>query len=162
MNREPDAAESRSMMEHVLQLSTPAQLTLVELAVRCLQSNLQFTTALARSVSSGAVYAEYSEKSGDVLARARLACAFASLASSSTSIARAVVNHRIANDAQVQTMMRLGPFLDSADGLFLRSRGFIAAKDAVPSEPGLDEVYVFSRSMLNAFFLYFMHGRAAL
>ncbi|CAK8987212.1 Carbon catabolite repressor protein 4 homolog 4 (CCR4 homolog 4) (Protein HESPERIN) (AtHESP) (AtHesperin), partial [Durusdinium trenchii] len=134
MNREPDAAESRSMMEHVLQLSTPAQLTLVELAVRCLQSNLQFTTALARSVSSGAVYAEYSEKSGDVLARARLACAFASLASSSTSIARAVVNHRIANDAQVQTMMRLGPFLDSADGLFLRSRGFIAAKDAVPSD----------------------------
>ena len=37
----------------------------------------------------------------------------------------------------MQTLVKLGPFLDSNDGIVLRSKGYIAAKDAVPADSRL-------------------------
>ncbi|CAK9098443.1 Chaperone protein DnaJ [Durusdinium trenchii] len=127
--REPDAAAARGLMCHALQMATSEQpLNLLQLAVRCLQSKIQLTKPLARAVSCESVYAEYQRlpsKQG-----APLVCAFAQ-----KLISQTVTFHRnFTTDSNVQTLMRLGPFLDGNDGIVLRSKGYIAAKETVPPD----------------------------
>ena len=134
-NRDPDEAATRRLLIQCLKLSASeaARLNLVQLARRCLQLP-HLTTPLARAVSSAAVYAEYTRlpsKQG-----APLLCSFASLITDPHFIGK-TIDQRFSNDSFVRTLVGLGPLLDSNDGIVLRSKGYIAAKDAVPADSRL-------------------------
>lgn len=132
--RDPDKNTVRELFKYVLQLDNQqlSKMSLIDLAVRALsvKQQRQPTSVTVRAASSQAVYSEYSQlpaKQG-----APLLLAFARLQSSMSQVS-SFIQQRFA-DQNLQTLQRLGPFLDCPDAMLLRSKGFIAAKEAVPDD----------------------------
>ena len=99
---------------------------LISLCVKVLKQNL-LTETLIRAMNSDAVFQEYSLLSP--AEKAPLLCALASMQSLRQ---RAI---RYASEPLINTLQSLRDFLQRVDGVFLRSNGLIAAKEAVPSVP---------------------------
>ncbi|CAE8695041.1 unnamed protein product, partial [Polarella glacialis] len=133
-NMEPDKAASHGLFCFALGLSADNQQAtpLVQLATQALLApgGLRIvTTAIVRAASSVSVHAEFA--SMKTKACAQLLCAFHGvLPIFSTSI-----HQRFITLPLFKTLCALGSALaDPREGILLRSRGFIAVKEAVPED----------------------------
>eukprot|EP00930_Biecheleria_cincta_P057525 TRINITY_DN4344_c1_g1_i2.p1 TRINITY_DN4344_c1_g1~~TRINITY_DN4344_c1_g1_i2.p1 ORF type:complete len:2150 (+),score=554.56 TRINITY_DN4344_c1_g1_i2:469-6450(+) len=134
-NTDPDTTQVRNLFCHVLKLnpSTQQKTALTSLAARTLQMTdvRKLTTAIVRAATSVAVHAEHSALSAKV--GAPLLCAL--VAAQQGSRVGASVHQRFSTSPQFKTMASLGTALNEPrDGLLLRSRGFVAAKEATPDD----------------------------
>lgn len=132
--RDPDKNTVRELFKYVLQLDNQqlSKMSLIDLAVHALtlKQQRQPTCATVRAASSQAVYAEYSQLPAKQ--SAPLLLAFARLQTSMSQVGSFIQQRFV--DQNLQTLQRLGPFLDCSDAMLLRSKGFIAAKEAVPDD----------------------------
>ena len=132
--KDPDLAAVRRMFVYVLNLGQQDPLAsqpLVQLAVKVLKLP-RVTPSSVRVATSSTMHAEYIRS--PVKQGAPLLCAVAELLTAASHSASLAVQQRFSIDANVQTLMRIGPFLISTDGVALRSKGYIAAKEAVPDD----------------------------
>eukprot|EP00435_Cladocopium_sp_Y103_P045195 s780_g12.t3 len=126
----PDKNTLRELFKYALQLDNAQQskMSLFDLALRAVKQRPSCATV--RAASSAAVYAEYNQL--PTKQSAQLLLAFSQVQSSMSQAANFIQQRFV--DQHLQTLQRLGPFLDCGDAMLLRSKGFIAAKEAVPDD----------------------------
>jgi len=128
---EPEAATVRKLFFYVLQMPPSTPIALVSLAVKALTTVPRLTTAIVRAASSVPVHSEFSSLSPK--ASAPVICAFHRLLT--TSQLSSSVHPRFASLPQLKSLQAIGPFLEDAkESLLIRSRGYVAAKEAVPDD----------------------------
>lgn len=126
-DKTPDRPTVLRLLLFALNMGITSEFTgLISLCVKVLKQNL-LTEPLIRAMNSDAVSQEYSLLSP--AEKAPLLCALASMQSLRQ---RAI---RYASEPLINTLQSLRDFLQRVDGVFLRSNGLIAAKEAVPSVP---------------------------
>ena len=126
-DKTPDRPTVMRLLLFALNMGSTSEFTgLISLCVKVLKQNL-LTETLIRAMNSDAVFQEYSLLSP--AEKAPLLCALASMQSLRQ---RAI---RYASEPLINTLQSLRDFLQRIDGVFLRSNGLIAAKEAVPSVP---------------------------
>ncbi len=126
-DKTPDRPTVLHLLRFALNLGITSEFAnLISLCVKVLQQNL-LTEPLIRAMNSDAVLQEYSSLSP--AQQAPLLCALASMPSLRQ---RAI---RYASEPLINTLQSLRDFLQRVDGVFLRSKGLIAAKEAVPPVP---------------------------
>eukprot|EP00438_Fugacium_kawagutii_P021711 Skav204031 [mRNA] locus=scaffold1162:77389:82189:+ [translate_table: standard] len=126
-DQSPDKPTVLRLLRFALNLRQSATIEpLIPLCVQVLKASFVLTRPLLRAMSSDAASHEFVSLS--VAEQAPLLC---TLASTQSVKARHI---SFASDALVNTLQSVLQFLQSEDGAFLRSRGILAAKEAVEAD----------------------------